>query len=500
MHTLYSTDPTNPFHKGTKFIVAFMQNSIPRDSSRPVPDAYFMVSTGEVGIVIFDVTTRFGGIEQTTTYEVNSTHRTQVSFPADTVYVTNIQQRDRAIWVRTRDDKKIALYVINDEFRSTDGFVAFPCDAMTVPNFQRYNYLILSTDQRPTDQAASIPRASQFLIVTCDDDTRVTVTPSTTVSGSGVFDQTTFGPSSPSSSANWQVDGSALIAAKQTLLILKTNDDFTGTLVSGTKPLVVITGHQCGQVTESVTACDHMAAQIPPHTTWGYKFLLIPLIGRQSGDLYRFATLLDNTEITITCVDAGGANATVEYNRTLNALQGSNWDQFETHSAACGDPYIPKYCCLKSSLPVLVAQYSYGYTRDSQCNGEFGDPFMTIIAPASQYVRAIHLTPVFIVSGTIFNHYFTVTVYVIFFQPARIMFDDAPLEPDATLWQPIYCYKIVIIICGYSITKPFDNRPHKIYHADPNGALFVHTYGFNIQNSYALAGGQELQPISGKQS
>ena len=37
---------------------------------------------------------------------------------------------------------------------------------------------------------------------------------------------------------------------------------------------------------------------------------------------------------------------------------------------------------------------------------------------------------------------------------------------------------------------------HNIHHADPNGALFIHTYGFGVQNSYALAGGQELQPIS----
>ncbi|CAI8033447.1 CUB and sushi domain-containing protein 1, partial [Geodia barretti] len=33
--------------------------------------------------------------------------------------------------------------------------------------------------------------------------------------------------------------------------------------------------------------------------------------------------------------------------------------------------------------------------------------------------------------------------------------------------------------------------------SDANAAIFVHTYGFSIQNSYAIAGGMELQPIAG---
>ena len=470
-----------------------MQNILPRDGARPVPDAYFLVTTNEPLVVTFDVQTNFGGVENTVTYQVNSSHPTRVNFPADDVYVETISQRDKAIWVQTRDGGRISIHVINDEFRSTDGFVALPCDAMTVPNFAKYEYLILSTNQDTTDQEASIPRSSQFLIITCEDNTRVTLTPSTTVSGSGEFDQTTFGPDSNEKSANWRINNDQDIAAKQTLLITKTNDDFTGTLVKGTRPLVVISGHQCGQVPEMQTACDHIASQIPPHTTWGYTFLLSPLSGRQSGDLYRFATLLDNTVITITCVDAGGTDTTVS-TRTLSSAQRSNWGQFETHAQACDSPYIPRYCCLESTNPIIVSQYSYGFTRDP-CNGEFGDPFMTLIPPMVQYLNTYHLVPVTIASGQIFNHFFSVSVPTRYFQPANILLDDTALEPDATLWQPIYCTGDVI--CGYGITKTFDNEHHILHHTDPNAGLFVHTYGFNIQNSYALAGGMELQAIGG---
>ena len=476
-----------------------MQNFFPRHEGLPVPDEYFIVTTSETGVVMFDVTTTFGGVHSTTAYAVNSTHPTRVNFPPDDVYVTSIHERDKAIRIETKNNKKISVFVINDEFRTTDGFVALPCDSMKVePDFRRYDYLILSTKLDTTDQAGLIPTPSQFLIITCEDDTVVNVTPSTNIGSSGVFEHILFGPSSAQISSNFMHNGSDNIPAELTLLVSKANDDFTGTRITSTKPLVVISGHQCGLVTERVFACDHMAAQIPPHTTWGSTFLLNPLSGRQSGDLYRFATLLDNTDITIICVNAGESSGTVEYTTTLSSSQGSNWGQFETHSSACNNTYIPKYCCLESSNPIIVAQYSYGFTRDAACNGEVSDPFLTLIPPVIQYLGSYHLVPVNASFGDFINNYFSVAVPVLYFQPHSIMLDDVVLEPNASLWQAIYCSSGDI--CGYGITKDFDNQHHVLSHTNINAAIFVHTYGFNIQNSYALAGGMELQPISGEQS
>ena len=496
VYTVFLAESGTPGSAGTKFLVGYMQNIL--HAARPVPDAYLMISTNETGVVDFDVTTVIGGVERSTAYTVDSSAPTRVNFAADDVYITSIQERDKAITVQTRNSKKVTIQVMNDEFRSTDGFVALPCDAMTVPSdFRTYEYLVLSTNQDTTDQTGSTPRSSQFLVITCEDNTEVQLTPSIAISGSGVFTENRFGPGEAQGSSNWRVDpNSDNIPAKQTLLISITNSDFTGTLVRGTKPLVVISGHQCGQVPERLVACDHNAAQIPPHTTWGYTFLLNPLSGRQSGDYFRFATLQDNTNITITCVDAGSSTSSVDFTQTLSSAQGSNTATFETHSASCGDPYTPKYCCLESSNPVIVAQYSYSFTRDANCNGELGDPFMTLIPPMVQYLRLYHLVPVNITSGPIVTHFFSVSVPTSYFQPNRILLDDAPLEADATQWQAIYCSSGEI--CGYGITKNFDNQYHTLYHADASAAIFVHTYGFNLQNSYALAGGMELQPISGE--
>ena len=236
-----------PSSRGTKFLVAFMQNIVPTDLTIPVPDAYFIVTTSEAGVVEFNVTNVFGGI---TTCEVNSTYPTRVNFGADDVYVTNIYQRNKAILIETRN-KMISVFVINSEFGSTDGFVALPCDSMTVESdFRRYDYLILSAEHDTADQAGAIPRSSQFLIIKCEDDTVVTVTPSTNIGNGGVFEHALFGPSSAQISSNFIHNGIDNIPSEVTLLVSKVNADFTGTRITSTKPLVVISGHQCGQVTE----------------------------------------------------------------------------------------------------------------------------------------------------------------------------------------------------------------------------------------------------------
>ena len=199
-----------------------MQNAPASDAANP--EAYFIVATNEVVTVEFDVQTRFGGVERTTPYEVNSTHPTRVTFPTTidattSLYVEDIQQSDKAIWVQTKNQThKISVFVINDEFRSTDGFVALPCDAMSVPGFGKYEYVILSTNQAPTDQVASILRSTQFLIITCEDNTEVRVTPSTTVSGQGVFQHTTFGPDSTEKSSVWRMGTNQNIPAKKDIV------------------------------------------------------------------------------------------------------------------------------------------------------------------------------------------------------------------------------------------------------------------------------------------
>ena len=224
------------------------------------------MTTNGPEVVNFTVTTKFTGMTVTTHHRVTRDQPTRISFPADSVYVRATSETDKGIFVEAEEGKKISIYVVNDETASTDGFVALPCDAMEVTSFNRYKYVILSTLLDVSDRPETVPRASQFMVVACEDDTRVTVRPSVVLSGGGVFSQNIFGPglsNEKSYVANNPDKG-------DTLLVSILSVDLTGTLVRSNKPVVVISGHECGHVPPDEIACDHMATQIPPHTTWGY--------------------------------------------------------------------------------------------------------------------------------------------------------------------------------------------------------------------------------------
>ena len=69
---------------------------------------------------------------------------------------------------------------------------------------------------------------------------------------------------------------------KDTVIFLHSEDDLTGTKVTGTCYLSVITGHQCAFYPVNVQSCDGIMEQIPPAETWGFNFFLSPLAKCQS--------------------------------------------------------------------------------------------------------------------------------------------------------------------------------------------------------------------------
>ena len=481
------------------FYVAFMQN-VDRDAARMEPELYILVTTNEPMPVKFTVTT-FREEEVSTMYNATHGTTTRVAFSADDFYITDQMQRDRAIRVHAEEGKKITVYVVNDEFRSTDGFVALSCDGMTVESdFRRYDYVILSAEL--TGTADNPQTNSEFLIIPCEDDTRIDITPTQLVTVDAPdFSTPQFGPGSVSS-AQWRNQvGNVRPSAGRTLLILHSND-LTGTHIRGTKPLIVFSGHQCAQVPTGVSACDHLVEQIPPHTTWGYTFLLNPLAFRESGDYYRVATVHVNTDVTITCVDEGGSTTMTLPDLSLSSAvtpRGSNFDTFKTQDANqphC-PPFIRKFCSLQATNPVIVAQYSQGHSVDTACTDstDFGDPFMSLIPPVIQYLNNYTISSITAEAGSFSSRYVSISVSETFFDPSRIMIDGVPIESVMSAWQGIYCSDGEI--CGYGIYREITSGDHTVYHENPNAALSVQNYAFQQEISYGFPAGMELEPLSG---
>ena len=467
------------------------------------PELYILVTTNEPEPVNFTVTTFLRSVENNSMFTATYGATTRVAFPAD-YHITNSAQRDRAIRVQAEVGKKISVYAVNDEVRSTDGFVALSCDAMTVNNdFRRYDYVILSA--RLNGTVDNPQTNSEFLIIPCDNNTRIDITPTQKVTVAD-FATTQFGPTASVPSAIWETQGTKTRPSAGNTLLIGHPNDLSGTHIRGTKPLVVFSGHQCAQIPIGKTACDHLVEQVPPHTTWGYTFLLNPLAARETGDYYRVATVHNNTGVTITCVDEGGNSVETLPSLTLSSAVGSNFAAFQTQNPngfgnkTCIDPFIRKFCCLQATNPVIVAQYSQGYSVDFACridtNNEFGDPFMSLIPPVIQYLNNYTITAIDGKAGPFPERYVSISVHKTFFNPSHIMINSEPLESDRSAWQGIYCSDGEI--CGYGIYREITSSNHTVYHENPNAALSVQNYGFQQQNSYGFPAGMELEQISGE--
>ena len=464
------------------------------------PKAIILVSTDETDPVSFTVTRTTSDGEENTMYTAEYGVTTRVEFNLDEVAVENVQQRRKAVKVQAETNKTISVHGVNDVRASTDGFVAIPCDALAASKYKNYQYGILSTAQRGI--ASNPQTSSEFLIVTCEDATTITVTPSVSLSISAPgFDLGAFGPGNPVSERDWDS-----INAGETLLI-SLSLDLTGTRVKSNQPFLVFSGHQCGEVPSGTPPCDHMVEQLPPHFTWGYTHFLTPLAARESGDIYRVLTVNDNTEINVTCVneDNSGSPETQRL-KTLNRTIRENWLEYRTqkpNSEPCLQSFVRKFCCLQASNPVLVAQYSSSHTVDDTCVAEnfgksdLGDPFMSLVAPVEQYLNNYTIRAISAIAGSFPTQYIGISVHKRFFQPNQIMVNGTAMESNPSMWTNIYCEDGEM--CGYSITRPIANNGDlTVYHEMRTAAINVHVYGFQTENSYAIVGGMELEPISGE--
>ena len=352
-------------------------NNPPKTRYQEEPgNAYIIVSTRDTDQVSFNVTRLFDNDDATrvSTHTVTHNQTVKVLFRPTNDVIIDGAEDDKAIGIKAAEGKKISVYVVSDEFRSTDGYVALPCDAMVVPgDNRRYEYIIHSTSNEPSKKVS--PRFSQFLLIACFDGSEAKVFPSKHITPPNFKPQ----DCRPGSKCTWR-DRGAMDA-----VLISSAKDLSGTLIRSRKPLVVITGHECGEVLRGNTSCDLMAEQLPPHTTWGYTHILVPLAIRRTGDYYRIAAYLNETVVNITCVDHGSSSpSTVTY--TLNRMDVQTHITHPSDTVDCS--LSRQYCILQASKPVSVTQYSYGYSRDRPCfSNETGDPFISVVPPITQYMN-----------------------------------------------------------------------------------------------------------------
>ncbi len=332
--------------RGTEFWVAFPDN-YPRPGVNN-QSTYFqqLLITSEYntsGVVSIP------GIGFTTNFSVSANSSVIVQFPLTVDVNANDVISDWGIHVTSLQD--VTVYGLNKSVQASDGFLSLPLDILGT-EYQVLGY-----------RNVGVVNGNQFLIVGTEDGTVVTITPTVTV---GIR---TAG-----------VPYNITINQGETYLLRDTNglpSDLTGTRISSTEPIGLFGGHQSANIPRGFISDDHLVEMIPPMTSYGRRFVTVPLATRLNGDYFRVLASEDNTNVTID----GVAQA------PLNSNQ-----YFETNLT--GASYI------ESDKPVLVAQYSASSTFD----GVTGDPFMMLVPPDEQYCSTyVVRTPAAGFSGNYIN-------------------------------------------------------------------------------------------------
>lgn len=228
--------------------------------------------------------------------------------------------------------------------------------------------------------------------------------------------------------------------------------DLTGSIVSSNAPVAVFGSVQCAYVPSTCSACDFLAEQIPPISTWGKSFISAPLASR-SGDAYRFLASEDTTTINVN----GTAVATLNKGNFFEASYSTGLH-------------------ITSDKAISVIQYS----RGQECAGAPGDPFMMLIPPYEQFLGNYTIST----SDDGFS-----SNYINLVVPTRAIGDvrvDGAVVPAASftaIGTSGFHYAAISISIG----------THTINSNYPVG---VHVYGFGFYDSYGYPGGQSFSQVA----
>ncbi|XP_054752591.2 uncharacterized protein LOC129258325 [Lytechinus pictus] len=230
---------------------------------------------------------------------------------------------------------EITVHAANIMPKTNDGFVAIPTDAVGK------EYVIASYD-------IVTGQWSVFTITGTQQGTRIQVVPSQRILHA----------------RQWYNAGQIInvqLSEAQSVQF-RCPDDLTGTYITADKPVAVVSGATCTRVPRSMQRCDHLVEMLPPISTLGTRFSVLPLLNR-TGYVFRMIAARPNTKVHLagTIYTLGQRGSFREFNQ---------------------DAQLP--VTITSNRPLLVMQYGKGMDINF-----WGDPFMSIVPPVEQYMEGM---------------------------------------------------------------------------------------------------------------
>lgn len=370
----------------------------------------------------------------------------------------------QSIHVEADDD--VTVYALNQAALTSEAFMVLPTDALS----EDYMVVAYNSDVRmsgSTPNANSTP--SQFVVVATEDSTIIDITPSVPTVKNRVKD--------PVQIILNQGESYLVQADPRTGV----NNDLTGSLVRGNKPIAVFGGQQRAvvpyQEVQNLGSRDCLIEQMTPIRTWGKSAYVTPFAKSSNEvatgtDLYRVVAAFDSTNVYVD----------------------GQFQQMLMRGWVLERPLTAAHL-VTTSNPTITVQYK----KTSGIGGgaditRRGDPAMMLVPPAEQFMNKYRFISIQayiygIVAGRVtpidsvyLEQWLNVVIPTV--SLGSLTLDGVPV--DQTQFLPIGS-------SAYSWARlPMRDGVHEIQ-ADTNFGIYV--YGYGDANSYGYIGGMSFRPL-----
>ena len=296
--------------------------------------------------------------------------------------------------VYVHSDAEIAVYALNKEQYSTDGFLAYPTDVIG------YEYYTVS--HTPSSSYTVFAIAAKF------DDTDIDIRFPALADG-GIPLRVEYG-------GQLYTNGDQLSLTLQSFqgfqCLALDQSDLTGTYITSSMPIAVFSGNVRTYV-GSMTSRDHLSVQLPPVQAYGTTFPIVPTPARTVGDMIRVISSQPNTRILVEGPPP----------RYFDLTDSGDFVEFFVPSNAPST--------VSSDHPLLVVQI----TQSQVSNEELADPTMSVVTAVDQYLSGyVFSTPQYYSGGSYDNW---LMVMISSEETSGLMFDNRPFSELSPDWTPI---------------------------------------------------------------
>ncbi|MBK9250244.1 MAG: choice-of-anchor D domain-containing protein [Ignavibacteria bacterium] len=259
--------------------------------------------------------------------------------------------------VHVFSESPVVVYGVTRYDYNSDGFLVLPVTSLgteyIVASYQQFTY---------NNSGEHFYLVSETTISAAYDSTEVTFT----MGGTPVSE--TSGGLKPGQEKRF-------VMHKGDVLCFASNggsQDISGSYVKSSKPVAVVSGHQCATIPDGVGWCDYISEMELPMYAWGKEYHVTPIFGRKKNPIIRiFAKDKDTRVYRDGVLLAQLPRLTREINDGYMELR--------------ADTGAPRAMVISAEKPIYVVMYNTGQNDDSVSS----DPFQMVLLPVEQYPREI---------------------------------------------------------------------------------------------------------------